>query len=87
MQLLPYARGGVVLNASTPVYDLVHERILRSTNEHPLEIPEGAVVIAGSRAVPTPFGMQHGLSMSTPLIVKYRDEKTDARTALEAALR
>ncbi len=79
--------SGVVLNASTPVYDLVNERILRSTDEQPLEIPEGAVVIAGSRAVTSPFGTQHGLSMSTPLIVKYRDEKTDARTALEAALR
>lgn len=79
--------SGVVLNASTPVYDLVHETIHRSTPERPLEIPEGAVVIAGSRAVASPFGVQHGLSMSTPLIVKYRDEKTDARTALEAALR
>lgn len=79
--------SGVVLNASTPVYDLVNERILRSTDQQPLEIPEGAVVIAGSRAVTSPFGTQHGLSMSTPLIVKYRDEKTDARTALEVALR
>ena len=79
--------SGVVLNASTPVYDLVHETIHRSTPDRPLEIPEGAVVIAGSRAVASPFGAQHGLSMSTPLIVKYRDEKTDARTALEAALR
>lgn len=79
--------SGVVLNASTPVYDLVNERILRSTDQQPLEIPEGAVVIAGSRAVTSLFGTQHGLSMSTPLIVKYRDEKTDARTALEAALR
>lgn len=79
--------SGVVLNASTPVYDLVHERIVRSTAEQPLEIPAGAVVIAGSRSVSTPFGTEHGLSMSTPLIVKYRDEKTDARTALEAALR
>lgn len=79
--------SGVVLNASTPVYDLVNERILRSTDQQPLEIPEGAVVIAGSRAVTSPFGTQHGLSMCTPLIVKYRDVKTDARTALEAALR
>ncbi len=79
--------SGVVLNASTPVYDLVHERILRSSDGQPLEIPEGAVVIAGSRAVTSAFGTQQGLSMSTPLIVKYRDEKTDARTALEAALR
>lgn len=79
--------SGVVLNASTPVYDLVHERILRSTDEQPLEIPEGAVVVAGARAISSPFGTQHGLSISTPLIVKYRDERTDARTALEAALR
>lgn len=79
--------SGVILNASTPVYDLVHQTILRSTAEAPLEIPAGAVVIAGARAVSSDFGRAHGLSMSTPLIVKYRDDKTDARTALEAALR
>ena len=79
--------SGVILNASTPVYDLVHERILRSTASHPLEIPKGAVVVAGARAVTTPFGAANGLSVSTPLIVKYRDEKTDARTALEDSLR
>lgn len=79
--------SGVVLNASTPVYDLVHERILRSTDEQPLEIPEDAVVVAGARAIASPFGVHHGLSISTPIIVKYRDEKTDARTALESALR
>lgn len=79
--------SGVILNASTPVYDLVKETVLRSTSDSPLEIPEGAVVIAGSRAVNSDFGRENGLSMSTPLIVKYRDEKTDARTALEMALR
>lgn len=79
--------SGVILNASTPVYDLVHERILRSTDSSALEVPEGAVVIAGSRAVTSSFGQAHGLSMATPLIVKYRDEKTDARTALEDSLR
>lgn len=79
--------SGVVLNASTPVYDLVHGTILRSTVDAPLEIPSGAVVVAGARSVRTPFGEEHGLSMSTPLIVKYRDERTDARTALEDALR
>ncbi|MCX6140515.1 MAG: 2,3,4,5-tetrahydropyridine-2,6-dicarboxylate N-succinyltransferase [Candidatus Kapabacteria bacterium] len=79
--------SGVVLNASTPVYDLVHERILRSSPTVPLEIPEGAVVVAGSRAITSEYGKINGLSISTPLIVKYRDEKTDARTALESALR
>jgi 2,3,4,5-tetrahydropyridine-2-carboxylate N-succinyltransferase len=79
--------SGVILNASTPVYDLVNETILRSSAENPLEIPEGAVVIAGARKVKSPFGEEHGLSMAAPMIVKYRDEKTDARTALESALR
>lgn len=79
--------SGVILNASTPVYDLVHNRILRSTDENSLEIPEGAVVVAGSRRVSGEFAEQFGLSISTPLIVKYRDEKTSARTALESALR
>lgn len=79
--------SGVILNASTPVYDLVHERILRSAEGLPLEIPEGAVVVAGTRRVTSDFGHEHGLGMSTPLIVKYRDSKTDARTALEEALR
>jgi 2,3,4,5-tetrahydropyridine-2,6-dicarboxylate N-succinyltransferase len=79
--------SGVILNASTPVYDLVHERVLRSTSDAPLEIPEGAVVVAGARAVQTEYGKTNGLSVSTPLIVKYRDEKTDARTALEESLR
>ncbi|MBU3699666.1 MAG: 2,3,4,5-tetrahydropyridine-2,6-dicarboxylate N-succinyltransferase [Candidatus Kapabacteria bacterium] len=79
--------SGVILNASTPVYDLVNQAILRSTSDKPLEIPEGAVVVAGARTVQSEWGSQHGLSVSTPLIVKYRDEKTDARTALEGALR
>jgi len=79
--------SGVILNASTPVYDLVNETIIRSSAENPLEIPEGAVVIAGARNIRSEFGAQHGLSVSTPIIVKYRDEKTDARTALEEGLR
>ena len=79
--------SGVVLNASTPVYDLVHQRILRSTVDAPLEIPDGAVVVAGSRSINSDFGREHGLSLSTPIIVKYRDEKTDARTAMEESLR
>ena len=79
--------SGVILNASTVVYDLVNECTLRATADAPLEIPEGAVVVPGSRAVQSPFGKEHGLAVATPIIVKYRDEKTDARTALESALR
>jgi 2,3,4,5-tetrahydropyridine-2-carboxylate N-succinyltransferase len=79
--------SGVILNASTPVYDLVNEVIIRSTPEQPLEIPAGAVVVSGTRAVTSSFAAAHGLGVATPLIVKYRDEKTDARTALESALR
>lgn len=79
--------SGVILNASTPVYDLVNETVIRSGTDEPLAIPEGAVVVAGSRAVQNEWGRSQGLAVSTPLIVKYRDEKTDARTALESALR
>lgn len=78
---------GTILNASTVVYDLVHERILRATTETPLEIPARAVVVPGVRHLKGGFAEQHGLAIQTPLIVKYRDEKTDARTALEGALR
>lgn len=79
--------AGVVLTASTPVYDLVHERVLRATADAPLTIPAGAVVIPGSRPAHGDFAAQHGLHMAAPLIVKYRDDSTDARTALEEALR
>lgn len=78
---------GVILNASTAVYDLVHGRVLRATADAPLEIPEGAVVVPGSRPARGDFAAEHGLHISTPLIVKYRDEGTDVRTALEDALR
>jgi len=78
---------GVILNASTPVYDLVNDTIIRKNSNGSLVIPENAVVVAGSRAVNSPFANKHGLHVYTPLIVKYRDEKTDARTALEESLR
>lgn len=78
---------GVILNGSTPVYDVVHNRIIRKTEDVPLTIPEGAVVVAGSRKIKGDFAAQHGLSVYTPLIIKYRDEKTDSATALENALR
>jgi 2,3,4,5-tetrahydropyridine-2-carboxylate N-succinyltransferase len=78
---------GVILNGSTPVYDLVNGTILRKSTDSPLVIPEGAVVVAGSRQVKGEFAAGHGLSIYTPLIVKYRDERTDSATALESALR
>ena len=78
---------GVILNGSTPVYDLVHDIVLRKSADSPLVIPQGAVVVAGSRKAKGDFAAEHGLAVYTPLIVKYRDEKTDASTALESALR
>ena len=79
--------AGVVLTRSTRVYDLVHERELSAEKENPLEIPAGAVVVPGSRPVSSPWGHQLGLHVAAPMIVKYRDEKTDAKAALEQALR
>jgi 2,3,4,5-tetrahydropyridine-2-carboxylate N-succinyltransferase len=79
--------AGVVLTRGTPVYDLVRERVIRGDTQMPLEIPEGAVVVPGARAVSSPWGSKNGLSLQTPVIVKYRDEKTDVATALEAWLR
>jgi 2,3,4,5-tetrahydropyridine-2-carboxylate N-succinyltransferase len=78
---------GVILNGSTPVYDLVRNTIYRKTAESPLVIPAGAVVVAGSRKVKGDFAAEHGLSIYTPMIIKYRDERTDSATALEEALR
>ncbi len=79
--------SGVTLNGSTPVYDLVNETVIRKNSNGSLVIPENAVVVAGSRAVYSPFASKNGLHMYTPLIVKYRDERTDAKTALEESLR
>lgn len=79
--------AGVVLTGSTPVYDTVRGQIYRRTADRPLEIPYGAVVIPGSRPMQGDFAGKHALQISTPVIVKYRDEKTDSATALEEALR
>ncbi|MCX6156299.1 MAG: 2,3,4,5-tetrahydropyridine-2,6-dicarboxylate N-succinyltransferase [Candidatus Kapabacteria bacterium] len=79
--------SGVILTNSVKVFDLVNERVIQSENGKPLEIPEGAVVVPGSRTINSPYGKKNGLSISSPLIIKYRDEKTDARVALEEALR
>jgi 2,3,4,5-tetrahydropyridine-2-carboxylate N-succinyltransferase len=79
--------AGVILTRGTPVYDLVRETVHRATADQPLVIPEGAVVVPGARRVSSAFGEAQGLSLQTPVIVKYRDDKTDAATALEAWLR
>ncbi len=79
--------AGVILTRGTPVYDLVKETVLRATADQPLIIPEGAVVVPGARRVTSAFGETQGLSLQTPVIVKYRDDRTDAATALEAWLR
>lgn len=79
--------AGVVLTGSTPVYDMVRGQIYRKSPERPLEIPYGAVVVPGARPMKGAFAEQHGLQIATPMIVKYRDEKTDSGTALEEALR
>lgn len=78
---------GTILNRSTPVYDLVRERVLSANAGAPLVVPEGAVVVAGARAVSSGKGKEWGLSLYTPVIVKYRDEKTDAKIQLEDLLR
>ena len=79
--------AGVVLTRGTPVFDLVRETVYRANVENPLEIPAGAVVVPGARAVRDGWGMQQGLSLQTPVIVKYRDAQTDVATALESWLR
>ena len=79
--------AGVVLTRGTPVYDLVHETVHRSSTETPLIIPEDAVVVPGARSVKVGWGAEQQLSLQTPVIVKYRDEKTDLATTLEAWLR
>ncbi len=79
--------SGVILTRSTPVFDLPNETIIKSKDGGSLEIPAGAVVVQGSRAISSGFGKENGLSLYAPMIVKYRDEKTDASTQLEDYLR
>ena len=79
--------AGTVLTGSTPVYDLVNGVIIKPMPGQPLVIPEGAVVVPGARAVTHGAGKDWGLSLATPVIVKYRDDKTDARTELEQWIR
>jgi len=79
--------AGCIITGSTPVYDTVKGKIYRKTKDSPLVIPEGAVVVAGSRRLRSQYGIENELSVYTPVIIKYRDEKTDAATALEESLR
>jgi len=79
--------SGTIITGSTPVYDLPNERIIKPEPGQPLVVPEGAVVVPGARQVTVGAGREWGLSLATPVIVKYRDEKTDARTELERWIR
>ena len=79
--------AGTILTRGTPVFDLVKGEVLRATPEMPLTIPEGAVVVPGSRAVGRGKGAEWGLSVYAPVIVKYRDDKTELSTTLEDLLR
>src|SRR6202795_1031905 len=79
--------SGTILNRSTPVYDVVRNTVHRATDDEPLVIPEEAVVVAGSRAITSGPGKDWGISLYTPVIVKYRDQKTDAKIQLEDLLR
>ena len=79
--------AGTILTGSTPVYDLVNGKIIRPEAGQPLVVPADAVVVPGARAVSVGAGKDWGLSLATPVIVKYRDDKTDARTELEKWIR
>ena len=79
--------AGTVLTGSTPIYDLPNGRIIRPEAGQPLVIPEGAVVVPGARSVTVGAGKDWGLSLATPVIVKYRDDRTDTRTELEQWIR
>ena len=77
----------LILTRSSTIYDLVNGKVLRSDANEPLEVPEGAVVVPGSRAVKKGAAGELGISLYTPVIVKYRDEKTDRGIELEDWLR
>lgn len=79
--------AGTILTRSTPLFDIVKDEIYRATSDNPLTVPENAVVVPGSRAVSKGMAKEWGLSLYTPVIVKYRDEKTDKGVELEDILR
>ena len=78
---------GTILTGGTAVFDLVHDRVYRRDGERPLEIPVGAVVVPGTRPVRSGAGREAGIGLYTPVIVKYRDEKTETAVRLEELLR
>lgn len=78
---------GTILNRSTPVYDIVRGKVYAATDSEPLVVPEEAVVVAGSRPISSGVGHDWGISLYTPVIVKYRDSKTDTKIQLEHLLR
>jgi 2,3,4,5-tetrahydropyridine-2,6-dicarboxylate N-succinyltransferase len=79
--------AGTILTRGTPVYDIVRGEVLKASADQPLVIPEGAVVVPGSRELKRGAEPGWGLSLYTPVIVKYRDDKTDLSTTLEDLLR
>ena len=79
--------SGVILTRATPLFDIPNSRVIKSEPDKPLEVPAGAVVVQGSREITSGFGKENGLSIYCPIIVKYRDEKTDSSTKLEDYLR
>ena len=79
--------AGTVITNSTPIVDLPKGKLIKADPGLPTVIPEGAVVVPGARAVTTPQGKDWGVSLYTPVIVKYRDDRTDTRTELEAWIR
>jgi 2,3,4,5-tetrahydropyridine-2,6-dicarboxylate N-succinyltransferase len=78
--------SGTIITGSTPIYDLPNQRIIQPSGG-PVIVPEGAVVVPGTRPVTSGAGREWGLAVATPIIVKYRDDRTDARTALESWIR
>ncbi len=79
--------AGVILTGTSRLYDLARGRVVVGTLEEPLTVPAGAVVAPGVRGIAGEFAAAHGLALSTAVVVKYRDERTDARVALQEALR
>jgi 2,3,4,5-tetrahydropyridine-2,6-dicarboxylate N-succinyltransferase len=79
--------AGTIITGSTPIYDLVNSKVLRKAPDAPLIVPRNAVVVPGTRPARGAFAMEHHLHITCPVIVKYRDDSTDATTALEELLR
>ena len=79
--------SGVIITSSTPVYDLVNKEVYKTTSSNPLTIPENSVVVPGSRPASAEFARKNSIHLHTPVIVKYRDASSNAKTALEEALR